>query len=280
VAFVERGDQLSVLINGRTFQTVSTNLVVAQPIASAHILSLEPDGMFSSYQTQGLVDELRIFDRSLTEQEVQAEMSPAPFAVAPAYVVAACRGVATPVELNASASYSVSGSNLTFGWSAPDAISVDNASAAVTHATFPVGLHTATVTVASGAGLSTASTQVAIQDVTPPSLDAVFPAEPGIYSGANGAPTGAGPYVVVGSLTSTVQAHDDCSGVASVAFHVDDGAGAVVTSPPYRFSYAPDGVGLQYRTLTITVTDRAGNAATPIAIPLTVMSAAPQSPLS
>ncbi|GEM_PF-6328379 len=287
VAFVGTGDRVSLLVNGQTVATTTRypTIYTASPLGNAYV-GAAAFCCFSSGAFQGALDEVRLYNRALTNAEV-ADVSTLPYQhpnlppvadAGPAQTVA-CSGRATSVTLDGRGSSDPNGDALAYSWSAPDATSLSGADQAVATAAFPVGVHAATLTVGDGELSSSAATTVTVVDGSPPALSHLVPSAAGLYAGSASAPAGRD-VVVLGSVDVSVDAEDLCGHVASVTFTVDDGTSVTQTAAPFGFTYAPAGVGVQYRTLTVTAVDDAGNVAPALVVPMTVVALAPHAPSS
>jgi len=278
VAYVGTGDRVSFLLNGETIATSTRypTFYGALPIVASYV-GASPFCCYSSGVFVGALDEVRLYGQALTNEEVwdvatlpYEHPNGAPVADAGGDKAVACAGALTPVLLDAGASSDPDGDALSFQWSAPSAQPLANATSAQATAWLPVGRHVASLAVSDGELTGRASATITVLDATAPSL--------AVATSGAAVPLGRDVYVL-GSGTFTATASDACSAVRSVRFAVDDGASFEATSAPYVFTYAPAGLGLQYRTLTVTATDAAGNAAT-TTLPLTVFATGPHAPSS
>lgn len=272
VAYLRDGETVNVLARAEP------GLFTASPVTNARVM--QPT--FCCYNSfLGALDEVRVYDRALTNAEVQDvatlpyfHPNTAPVADAGADVVAACTGPATGVTLDASASSDAEGDPLGFAWASADALALADPASAVTGATFPVGVSTAAVTVDDGEFADTDEVTVTVVDGSAPVVASTFPDAPGVYSGDAYLPVGGTDRVVVGHVDVSAAAEDLCGAVDHVRFEVDDGTVVVDAAAPYGFTYAPVGAGVQYRTLSVVAVDDAGNASPPTVVELTVLAAA------
>lgn len=167
---------------------------------------------------------------------------------------------------------------LHYGWVAPEALSIDAPNAPITGARFPIGSAIATLTVSEVLLSSSDEVAITVIDGAPPALTAITPNGPGIYAGADAILIPQAEAIVVGSVDIAANAVDECTGIASITFLIDDGTTVVDTEAPYGFTYTPEGVGIQYRTMTVFATDGSGKESIPYDMELTVVATTPRVP--
>jgi len=185
--------------------------------------------------THGQVDDVRIYDRALTDSEVQilysnVNLNGPPVADAGAGRTVECMGASSAnVTLDGSASSDPDGDALTYAWS----WTAGSATGVNPTASFPLGLTTVTLVVGDGNGhTDTSTTTVTVQDTTAPTVNA----------GAD----------VVLEATNTTGETFDVLTQATLADTCCPVSATVFPSDPYA---------LGSTTVTVTGTDCSGNSA-------------------
>lgn len=238
----------------------------------------------SSDSLRGALDGFRIYDRSLANDEITDiadrpyfHPNAAPVADAGGDRTVSCTGPLTDVTLDGTGSSDPDGDPLWFLWSATSlhhetSIPIDDPTAPVTDAIFPVGTSRVDLVVSDGEFNATDTSDVTVLDGGAPAVTSVWPDAPGIYTGDQGV-AGGDEIVVVRSVEVTAGAADQCSGVDKVVFTVDDGAQVVEdATAPYGFMFAPRGAGVQFHTIDVVAVDDHGNASPAETIDLTVVA--------
>jgi hypothetical protein len=223
----------------------------------------------------GLIDDVRVYNRALTSSEVNSDMGrpvgppPPPDATAPTVAITAPAGGATlsgAASLAASASdnvavagvqFKVNGVNLgAEDVTAPYGVAWDTTA-------YPNGAYQLTAVARDAAGNTATSTTVSVSvnntDIIAPTVALATPSDNSTVSGA--------------SVTLSANASDNI-GVVGVQFLLDGAAiGAEDTSAPYSISWDSRAAGNGPHTLTARARDAAGNTATSAARTLNVSNA-------
>ncbi len=175
------GDDLRLYIDGVsvpvTFEKVGSPVQMANNNIPVRIGRLIAGGSYDgpAAHFDGLIDEARIYDRALSNAEIQSLYQSAfnqnPTADAgPDQLLECTTSAGAPVTL-AGAGSDPDEDDLTFSWDVPEGISLDDASSPTPSGVFPIGITTATLTVDDGnAGIAVDDVLITVVDTTAPEV--------------------------------------------------------------------------------------------------------------
>ena len=192
------------------------------------------------YFYEGLMDEVRIYNRALSETEIHELSNSPPVANAgPDQTVEQTGVLGAEVQLDGSASSDPDGDSLTYDWTWSDSgpVSVSGPQPLIT---LPPGLTVVTLTVSDGVLSDADTVQMTVEDTTPPQIQVLAPEQYGLYP--------------VGGITLSFSAMD-CSGISQLWGTLSDAAEHDQEVSP---GFAP-GAGVY--TLVVSVIDGVGNRA-------------------
>ncbi len=185
-----------------------------------------------------------------------------PVAVIAAVADAECDNGGQTVTLDGTGSFDPDGDAITFAWSAPG-ITFNEPTSATPSALFPLGSTTVTLNVTDSFGASgTATATVRVVDSLPPAVSIARPVAGASYVNDIEITHGAtqAPILAVGPLTIIANAEDQC-GVVRVDFASTNGAVGSDATAPYTFLSNPAPTASGPATVTATVHDLEGHAA-------------------
>jgi hypothetical protein len=272
IALVRNGATLSFYVNGNLDASVSA--MDTNPFRNGiNTLRVGRQGRGGRNRFfNGQIDEVRIYNRALTQAEIQNDMNtpigaPPPDTTPPSISITAPAAGATvsgTITVSASASDNVGLAGVQFKL---DGV---NTGAEVTAAPYAVswtattatnGAHTLTAVARDAAGNSTTSAGVivtisnSVPDTAPPTVSITAPT-----SGA----------IVAGTITVSASASDNV-GLAGVQFKLDGAnLGAELTTAPYTISWNTTTATNGAHTLTAVARDAAGNVTTSSVVSVTV----------
>jgi hypothetical protein len=259
------GSTLRFYINGTlaTSQTFNYSL-----LTGTGALVLGGDSAGNNYQ--GLMDEVRIYNRALNQGEIRSDMN-TPFggALESTAPTVSLTGPANGATVSGITTVSATASDDVFVKSVQFQVNGGNVGVPVTRAPYSFawdsravanGSYVLTALAADMAGNTTVSSSVSVTvnnppDTTPPTVRVTGPADGSLLSG-----------------TVALQAFaSDMVGVQSVQFQLDGtNAGPAVTAAPYRLSFDTRSVLDGCHSLTAVATDIAGNVTTSSAVSVTI----------
>ena len=281
LAYTYDGSTARLFVDG--VETTVNNVTATAPDTSRP-LRIGGNAMWSEF-FDGLIDEVRVYDRPLTTAQIATDMQtpvggaqqPAVDATPPAVAIAGPAGGSTvngSVSVAANASDDVGVSAVQFQLdgqdlgaadsSAPYEVSWDTRAAAD-------GTHRLTAVARDAAGNTTTSSPVTVTVNNAPPPDTTQP-DVAVTAPRPGA-------TVAGSVGLAADAGDDV-GVASVQFRVDgQDVGAPDGAAPYSLSWDSRTVAAGEHTVTAVARDAAGNARTSAGVAVTIENGTAAAPV-
>jgi hypothetical protein len=271
LAATYNGSSLRFYVNGALVRTTAVTGNLAASTGGA--LRIGGNSVWGEYFA-GLIDDARVYNRALTQAEIQTDMAtpvtpPAPDTTAPTVAVTAPTAGATvagPVTLTASATDNVGVFGVQFyvdgnavgseDVTAPYSITWDSAAIGNGNHTITARARDAANNPATSAGVTVNVNNVI--DVTAPTVSVTAPAD-----GAS----------VSGTVAITANAGDDV-GVVGVQFRVDGvNVGAEDTTAPYAYNWNTATYSNANHILTAVARDAAGRSTTSALVNVTVANA-------
>lgn len=246
------GASIKLFVNGVLEAQIDLNITLAANDSNLSI-GRHDRGDFP-YWFHGKIDDIRIYDRALSDNEVSEiyrdRQNTSPIADAGAdkttVVSSSCQA---SVMLDGTRSSDADGDSLTFSWTG----AFGRVTGATPTVTLPKGVHTITLTVDDGkGGTATDSVVVTVVDNTPPVIN-IVPAADTLSSDASC-------HAMLPDLTGRVAATDNCTPLSGLMMTQSPVAGALL------------GVGTNF--VTVRVQDSSNNAASTM-VPVTVVNKSP-----
>jgi len=194
-------------------------------------------GSYPPHYADMSIDELRLYNRALSEDEIYELINSPPVANAgPDQTVELSSTIGTEIQLDGSASSDPDGDILTYDWTWWDEglVSVSGMQPLVT---LPPGMTVVTLTVSDGFESDADTVQITVEDTTPPQIQILAPEQYGLYSaGSLALDFSATDYSGISQLWGTLSDASEQEQEVSPGFIPDAGVYELVVS-------AIDGVG-------------------------------------